>query len=62
MGLILAIFEVALPDDESHFNVISITILENAENCKLEKLSGKCLFKIAHFCTRHPRKSRRWRC
>jgi hypothetical protein len=31
MGLILAIFEVALPDDESHFNVISITILENAE-------------------------------
>jgi len=31
MGLILAIFKVALPDDESHYNVISITILENAE-------------------------------
>jgi hypothetical protein len=31
MGLILAILEVALPGDESHFNVISITLLKIAK-------------------------------
>jgi hypothetical protein len=30
MGLILAIIEVGPPDEESHFDVISITFLESA--------------------------------
>jgi len=36
MGLILASFGVALPGDESHFNVISITFLENTKKERTE--------------------------